>query len=150
VDHDDFDLLSRGDSPHTYSFDTRIAVHPSCTKCGIHPLYRPCSPPAAGHKYSLPRPRRDGGVRSRTTRRQRARSGGHRWIEVVLPRYEHRYIWPCERGIYDVRAERVSRGRFRERRWIASFRRLQGEILLASGDRMATSSGDTGTCDTKS
>jgi hypothetical protein len=45
VPQGDFELLAGEARLATYEFNTRVAKHHFCTRCGIHPFYRPRSHP---------------------------------------------------------------------------------------------------------
>ena len=45
VDASDFELLSGAESLRSYEFNTRVAKHRFCARCGIHPFYTPRSHP---------------------------------------------------------------------------------------------------------
>ena len=47
VDRSDFELLSGEERLRTYEFNTRIAKHRFCERCGMHPFYTPRSHPDA-------------------------------------------------------------------------------------------------------
>jgi hypothetical protein len=42
---EDFELLSGAELLTVYEFNTRVAKHRFCTRCGIHPFYTPRSHP---------------------------------------------------------------------------------------------------------
>jgi hypothetical protein len=45
VDASDFELLAGADSLRCYEFNTGVAKHRFCERCGIHPFYTPRSHP---------------------------------------------------------------------------------------------------------
>ena len=45
VPPENFQLLQGADSLTTYTFNTRVAHHTFCSRCGIHAFYRPRSHP---------------------------------------------------------------------------------------------------------
>lgn len=109
ADHD-FELLSDQESLSVYTFGGRIAQHRFCRKCGVHPFYRPHSPPDPTQWDVNVRCLDDVVI---SDFRIEFLDGNHIETTVVaalkasFPRrsLERRYIELCERGVYDPAAQ---------------------------------------------
>lgn len=110
----DFELLSGQESLAVYTFGARIAQHHFCRRCGIHPFYRPHSPPDPTlwdvnmrclDKVALSdfriEPLDGAGIEATVVAA----------LKASVPRrgLVRRYIELCERGVYDpsMQAERL-------------------------------------------
>ncbi len=107
VDDADFELLSGRRDLGTYAFGTRMAQHHFCKKCGIHPFYRPNSPPDPT-QWDVNSRCLDG---ARTRHFEIEPLDGQGIEDVVVAALkkefpasglEARYIGLCEAGVYDV------------------------------------------------
>ena len=70
VQPEQFELLAGQDDLETYRFNTRVAEHQFCRKCGIHPFSRPRSHPGS---YDV----------------------NARCFDIGFDLYIHIFIWQC-------------------------------------------------------
>jgi hypothetical protein len=103
----DFELVSGRDVLAVYTFGARIAQHYFCTGCGIHPFYRPQSPPNPT-KWDINVRCLDDGAMARFNIEPLDGQGIDATVITALkaefPKasLERKYIALCEEGIYNV------------------------------------------------